>query len=250
LAATSGWSSGDIVNLKKNVVEKILDDPQGKHYGFFKRVKTNTDQYLCLTSETHDVLKTYIQTLPKNQEWLFEGYKKPTMLVKAEEVTKTVSPLAAGRLDEILKDLCAKAGIESKNQVLQPIRFHGLRQSFSSRYGGRYEIKELCMGHTPRFAGAYSPSEQEIWSDFKAHEESLRIQQTNGNSVKKLIAENLDLKQRVDALEASLEPFRELSPELIKKILEEMGKKDKESITAEEQPTNATAKTESKKKRA
>jgi hypothetical protein len=167
LGATAGWGAGDISILEKKTIEQILNDSKGHYFWFTKRVKTNSDQYLCLTPETREVLKSYVETLSTNEVWLFPGYN-----------SKEEDHLQPQRLYSILKHLCEKAHIESKNPKLQPLRFHGLRQYFSRKYRGRPEVKEFCMGHAPRYAGAYSVSEDEIWQDFQEQEVNLRIQLT------------------------------------------------------------------------
>lgn len=153
--------------------------------------------YLCLTTETREILKAYIQTLPQEDEWLFPGYNG-----KGSEHLGESQPYV------ILKDLCTKANITSKNARLPPIRFHCLRQYFSRKYGGRPEIKEFCMGHVPRYNGAYSVTEQEIWRDFKTQDEALAIQEKpyttklveQTKQIENLQKENAVLKQRIDDL--------------------------------------------------
>lgn len=208
LGAASGWSAGDVVILEKATVEKILND-SGKYYWFTKRVKTNSDMYLCLTSETREILTAYIKTLPQEEKWLFPGYNN-----------KNEGHLGETQPDVILKDLCTKANITSKNAALQPIRFHGLRQYFSRKYGGRPEVKEFCMGHVPRYEGAYSVTEEEIWKDFETQEENLRIQQ--GPQIEKL-------KEQSEMIEALRARVRELEKEtnrvaLVEKQLSDLRK--------------------------
>jgi integrase len=196
LGCASGWSAGDIVNLKKDTIEKTLSDPEERYYWFTKRLKTNTDMYLCLTTEARQVLGHYIKTLPSDQTWLFQGYDK---------AGSKNGHINAGRLDYLIKDLAEKAGIRSRNSQLIPIRFHGLRQYFARKYKGRPEAREFCMGHVPRYEGAYSIGEQEIWEDFQTQDENLRIQKiTSGETSKRVET----LEEEVKRLKYEVETWK------------------------------------------
>ena len=209
LGATAGWAAGDIVTLKRTTIEQTLNDPNQKHFWFTKRIKTNSDMYLCLSSETQEALKTYLKTLPQNETWLFPGYNN------AEE-----GHLRSTRLDYVLKELCAKVGIVSKNPELQPLRFHGLRQYFSRKYRGRPEVREFCMGHMPKYEGAYSVGEQEIWEDFVTQDENLRIQPqaTINNNIKQKIDTQ---DEKIRTLEDQLKQQKQYFEGLLSQAIEE-----------------------------
>lgn len=222
LGATAGWGAGDIVILKKATIENTLNTQDGKYYYFTKRVKTNSDMYLCLSSEARQALATYLKTLPQDEEWLFPGYNKN------EDAAGHIRP---NRPDYIIKDLCEKAGIKSRNPELQPIRFHCLRQYFSRKYRGHPECKEFCMGHTPRYEGAYSVTETEIWEDFKTQDENLRIQATTNNEIKtKLETQDIVIKRQqkeIEELKPRLQYLEGLLEHLDIEKLEKKGKIEK-----------------------
>lgn len=195
LGASSGWASGDILNLKKAEAEAVLSKPE--HIGRFTRQKTQTEMYLCLTEETARYLRLYLQTASL-KEYLFEGYK---------------GKLTPDAPDLILKNACEKLGIKPVNEK-EKIRFHCLRSYFdrtASKAGMAYAAIEECMGHGLQMDGAYKQlPEQDVWEQFKKAEPALAIEPTVARNGLEKVVQGLQ-EQLSASTERSLEEIQNFS---------------------------------------
>jgi integrase len=194
LGASSGWDVSDILSLKVENVLPILDSP--RRMFVTKRIKTGYRMLLCLTRETAQNLKTYIQFEKLgSDDYLFPGRKKGTHLHKGEP-------------DWSLKEYAKQAGIVSASG--DPIRFHGLRAYFNRTAENNslpQAVTKLCMGHQlDDMEVAYSSRpDEELWEQWQKIESSLTVE-TN-------VAVN-GLEKTVKGLEAKLSSLEQENEEL------------------------------------
>lgn len=211
--ASSGWGAGDIINLEKDVVQKIIDQPNGKRIHEFKRGKTNAKMYLCISSELDRKLRIYLPSI--KSKWLFPGYSK-------NHITVAVP-------DAILKQVCDKLKI-SPITPDQVIRFHSLRMYFSytAKNAGMSEpAVELAMGHELRYKGAYDEMpEEKVWDQFQKAEPDLTISvNVERNGLEKTVEA---MQKQIEGLTAQLAESTNRSMEEIEGI--ERLKKENEEL--------------------
>ena len=126
------WRVNDFLQIKKNDID-LTKKPPIPIEKITQKQKILSSTFI--SSETVELLKAYIPTLPKNNDYLFPSKLRPKQPIDSETVNK------------ILKDLTLKAKIKiPKNKRFT---FHSLRKRFlSTAYtlGIDSEISKLLVG--------------------------------------------------------------------------------------------------------
>ena len=208
------WRVNDFLQIKKNDID-LTKKPPIPIEKITQKQKILSSTFI--SSETVELLKAYIPTLPKNNDYLFPSKLRPKQPIDSETVNK------------ILKDLTLKAKIKiPKNKRFT---FHSLRKRFlSTAYslGVDSEVSKLLVGKSIGSSVETYLYDVKLQDAFKlVREENLKL--SNGtvkHEIELKDKEIAELKKQINELQTALKTFVNLfQSEIAVKTLKQLKQK-------------------------